>query len=84
MWSSLKIPELLDNAALIARRVFQLPDRDADMGAMFVRHILWRVHEQIGDGTATAAVIFQAVYNGGIHILVVALPLGFQVVPGSG
>ena len=35
-----KTPELLDNAALIARRIFQLPQRDADVGAMLVRHML--------------------------------------------
>ncbi|HZG65549.1 MAG TPA: chaperonin GroEL [Herpetosiphonaceae bacterium] len=64
-----KTPELLDNAALIARRIFQLPQRDADMGAMLVRHMLWRLHEEVGDGTATAAVIFQAVYNQGVRYI---------------
>jgi chaperonin GroEL len=64
-----KTPELLDNAALIARRIIQLPDRDADMGAMLVRHMLWRLHEEVGDGTATAAVIFQAVYNQGVRYI---------------
>ncbi len=62
-------PELLDNGGVIARRIIQLPDRDADMGAMIVRHLLWRLHEQVGDGTATAAVVFQAVYNQGLRYL---------------
>ena len=65
-----KTPEFLDNAALIARRVIQLADRDADMGAMLVRHTLWRVHEEVGDGTATAAVLFGEVYNQGLRYLV--------------
>jgi chaperonin GroEL len=63
------MPELLDNAGVIARRIIQLPDRDADMGAMLVRHLLWRLHEQVGDGTATAAVLFQSVYNQGLRYL---------------
>jgi chaperonin GroEL len=37
------------------------------MGAMFVSHMLWRMHEQVGDGTATAAVLFQAVYEQGLR-----------------
>lgn len=64
-----KTPEFLDKGGLIARRIIQLPDRDADMGAMLVRHVVSRVHEEIGDATATAAVLFQAVYNGGLRYI---------------
>jgi chaperonin GroEL len=53
-------PEVLDNAATIARRTIQLADPFEDMGAMIVRHLVWRVFEQAGDGAATAAVIAQA------------------------
>jgi chaperonin GroEL len=56
-------PELMDNAALTARRVIELADRDADMGAMLLRGMLWRVHQTAGDGSATAAVLFGSVYN---------------------
>jgi len=56
-------PELLDNGGVIARRIIQIEDPDADMGAMFVRQMLCNLHEKVGDGTATAAVIFQAIYN---------------------
>ena len=62
-------PEFLDSGGVIARRIIQLPDRNADMGAMIVRHLLWRLHEQVGDGTATAAVVFQTVYNQGLRYL---------------
>lgn len=62
-------PELLDNAGVIARRIIELPDRDADMGAMFVRHMLWNQHEREGDGTATTAVLFQSLFNQGLHYL---------------
>lgn len=56
-------PELLDDAGQIARRIIQLPDRDEDMGAMFVRQMLWRLREDVGDGAATAAVLFKAIYD---------------------
>src|SRR5690606_38942762 len=64
-----RTPELLDNAGVITRRIIELPDRDADVGAMLLRHTLWRVHEEAGDGTATAAILFQAVYNRGMTYL---------------
>ena len=46
-------PELLDDGGVIARRIIQLPDRDEDMGAMYLRQLLWAQHENAGDGTAT-------------------------------
>ena len=62
-------PEILDDGGTIMRRVIQLADRDEDMGAMFVRHMLWRVKEQAGDGTATAAVLFQSIYEQGVRYI---------------
>ena len=62
-------PELLDKGGLIARRITDLPDRDADMGAMLVRGMLWQLYEEAGDGTATAAVIFQSIYNEGLKYI---------------
>jgi len=56
-------PELLDNGGLIARRMIALPDRDEDVGAMFVRGMLCELHQEFGDGIATAAVMFQAIYR---------------------
>ena len=67
-----KMPELLDDGGVIARRIIQLADRDEDVGAMLIREMLWRLHDQVGDGTATAAVLFQSVYNGGIRLLLKA------------
>ena len=64
-----KPPELLDKGGLIARRISDLPDRDADMGAMLLRQMLWQLYEDCGDGTATAAVIFQSVYNEGLKYI---------------
>ena len=65
-----KMPEMLDDAGVIMRRILQLPDRDADMGAMFVRHLVWRLREKVGDGTATAAVLFQSIYDQGIRYII--------------
>ena len=63
-------PELLDNGGVIARRIIEVDDMQENVGAMFVRGMLWDLHEQVGDGTATAAVIFQSVYNAGVRYLV--------------
>ncbi len=64
-----RIPELLDDGGTIARRIIQIPGRNADVGAMLVRQVLWTLREEVGDGTATAAVLFQAVYREGVHYL---------------
>src|SRR5574341_223477 len=64
-----KTPELLDSGGLIARRVIQLQDRDEDVGAMYIRHTFWQLHEKLGDGTASAAVIFQTVFNRGVRYI---------------
>jgi chaperonin GroEL len=65
-----RMPELLDDGGMIARRILQLPNHDEDMGAMFIRHLLWRMHEEVGDGTATAAVLFQSIYDQGVRYIV--------------
>jgi chaperonin GroEL len=62
-------PELFDNGGSIARRIIQIADRDEDMGAMFLREVLWRLQEQVGDGTATAAILFHAVFAGGVRCI---------------
>jgi len=64
-----RTPELLDSAGVISRRIIQLPERDADIGAMLVRQLLLQLHEQVGDGAATAAVLFQTVYNRGLRYI---------------
>ena len=58
-------PELLDDGGTIARRILQLDDPNADVGAMLLREILWRQREVYGDGAATAAVMFQTVFAKG-------------------
>lgn len=60
-------PEWLDSGGLIARRIVQLADAYADPGAMFVRHMVWRLYEDVGDGTATAAVVFLELLEQGMR-----------------
>ncbi len=60
-------PEQLDSGGVIAKRMIQIGDRHADVGAMFVRDFLWQLQDQEGDGTATAAVLFRAVFDEGVR-----------------
>lgn len=50
-------PEILSRGGLIARRTIEIPDPFANMGAMWLRQMIWRLYEQAGDGAAVAAVI---------------------------
>lgn len=55
-------PEILSDAATAARRIVEMPYH-LNTGAMLMRHLVWRVYDQVGDGTATAAVIAQALVD---------------------
>lgn len=65
-----KPPEVLNSGGVIARRIIQLADRDEDMGAMLARAMVYRQQEGYGDGTATAAVLFQTIIEEGIRYIV--------------
>jgi chaperonin GroEL len=65
-----RLPEILDDGGVIARRIIELPDRDEDVGAMMVRHLMWRIHERFGDATVTSALIYQSVFNQGVRHIV--------------
>ncbi len=64
-----KTPEVLDSGGIIARKVIEMSQRDEDIGAMLARALICRQHERMGDGSATAAVLLQAIYSGGVHYL---------------
>ncbi len=55
--------EMLSDAATIARRVLQFPDRGEDVGAMLLRNLVWRVHTRVGDGCAATAVLAQSLLD---------------------
>lgn len=61
--------ELLDDGGMIARRIIALQDREDDVGAMLLRQALWQVHQQVGDGAATAAVLYHAIYSEGLRFI---------------
>ncbi len=61
--------ELLDDGGLIARRIIALRDREDDVGAMLLRQVLWQVHQQVGDGAATTAVLYESIYNEGLRFI---------------
>jgi chaperonin GroEL len=63
------LPEYLDDGGLIARRIIELANRDEDMGGMLVRSMIIRQHERVGDGTATTAVLFEAIFNAGVRYI---------------
>ncbi|MGN6033019.1 MAG: TCP-1/cpn60 chaperonin family protein, partial [Thermomicrobiales bacterium] len=67
-------PELLDDGASIARRITSLGDPAIDSGAMYLRGLLWRIHEDAGDGTATAAAIFTAALAEGRRAVAAGIP----------
>jgi chaperonin GroEL len=74
-----QLPELLDSGGTIARRIIQIANRDEDVGLMYLRHVLWKLQESEGDGTATAAVMFQAIYNQGRRYIVAGgNPMGLR------
>lgn len=54
MYANTKPPEIFDDGATIARRIIQIRHRGQNMGAMFLRHMLWELHRSTGDGTTTA------------------------------
>jgi chaperonin GroEL len=62
-------PEQLDSGGEIVRRILQLADRTEDVGAMFLRECLWRLHLEVGDGASTAGVVFQSVFNEGVRYI---------------
>lgn len=62
-------PEILDNAATIARRIVAIEPRGQDVGAMLLRQALWKMHVEAGDGGATMAVMYQSLLNGGIRAI---------------
>ena len=65
-----KRAEILDSGGTIARRIIQLKSRDEDVGAMFIRHVLCTLQEKAGDGTATAALLFQKLFSEGRRYIV--------------
>jgi len=76
-------PEVLDDAATIARRTIELSDPFENAGAMLVRSVVLEAVEGAGDGGATTAVLLRALLHGACRQVaaganVVALSRGIQ------
>ncbi len=56
-------PELLNDAATIARRILALPHRSEDVGAMLLRNLVWRMQLKAGDGCAITAVLAYSILS---------------------
>ena len=61
------VPEFLDDAATISRRIIEVRPRSCDVGAMMLRQALWKLQKEVGDGGATMAVMYQTIVNEGIR-----------------
>jgi chaperonin GroEL len=71
--------EILDDGATIARRTIELSDPFESIGAMIVRHVAWRVHETVGDGATTAAVIATRLMAEAVRVIAAgASPVGVR------
>ncbi len=58
-----KTPELLSDASTLVRRIVQVSDNPTDVGAMLMRQAIWQMGERVGDGSATTAVLAQAMVH---------------------
>ena len=63
------VPEFLDDAATIARRIIAIHPRTDDVGAMLVRQALWQMRKEVGDGCATMALLYQTLLREGIRYI---------------
>jgi chaperonin GroEL len=73
-------PEPLTDAATIARRIVALPNRAQNVGGMLLRNLVWRVHQRVGDGGATTAVLAQAILEQATrYVMAGANPVRIQV-----
>ncbi len=61
--------ERLDDGGTIARRILQVGNPHEDVGVMLLRQVLWQVNQQVGDGTATTAVLYETIYNEGLRYI---------------
>jgi chaperonin GroEL len=62
-------PELLDDSATTVRRILNMGDPRADVGAMLMRSMIWRTVQRAGDGGATAAILTRALYQEAVRMM---------------
>lgn len=62
-------PELLDDAATAVRRILSLGDPKVDVGAMLMRHIVWRIAGKVGDGGTATALLTREIYRQALKMM---------------
>lgn len=60
--------ELFDDAGTIVRRLLSLGTPQADIGAMLMRNMIWRMEQRFGDGGAAAAVLAREIAVRGVRL----------------
>lgn len=61
--------ELWEGSATVVRRVISLGSPSADVGAMLLRNMVWRLEQRVGDGGAAAAVLARRLAARGMRLL---------------
>jgi len=61
--------EMWDDAGTTVRRLLELGTPQADIGAMLMRSMIWRLEQRVGDGGSTAAVLTRAIATQGMRLL---------------
>jgi chaperonin GroEL len=61
--------ELWEGSGTVVRRVISLGSADADVGAMLVRNMVWRLEQRVGDGGATAVLLTRRLAERGVRLL---------------
>lgn len=61
--------EVQRSSAEIARRMIALPSRSESIGAMLLRHGVWRMHRNLGDGGATTAALLHDMILHGVRVM---------------
>src|ERR671922_2777239 len=62
-------PTVTKDGVTVAREI-ELPDKFEDMGARMVREVASKTSDVAGDGTTTATVLAEAIYNEGLKAVV--------------
>ena len=71
-------PTVTKDGVTVAREV-ELPDKFEDMGARMVREVASKTSDVAGDGTTTATIMAEAIYNEGLKAVVAGVsPIGMK------
>src|SRR3954464_15897517 len=62
-------PTVTKDGVTVAREI-ELPDKFEDMGARMVREVASKTSDVAGDGTTTATIMAEAIYNEGLRAVV--------------